>query len=1001
MKNLPILKTGNAMNMHFTLYLCLFLNLLVSALTYTIPDPKVELLSPKGIRISIPHENGIALVGYHININKPIALLQPGDYAADITNPTDGRWIFDITNAFIDPGHKINFWIHVQYGSYAFRKLGSEIASGDAVNISEPTFESTSRPTSRPTNRPTSSTIPLEEDPIIGSCEESKTTMDRKSVCKGELIFEDNFNSLNWTKWKREVKIPLYSDDAEFVSFQTRDENCYVSNGQLHIVPNLLSEVPGFSESSIRTGKLDLGSDCTGIIDISEECTRDAHFSRILPPVVSARIRTKDFFSFRYGKVEVRAKMPRGDWLFPLILLEPIENYYGFTGYASGQMRVAFIRGNEFLNDKDDNEISGYRISGGVVLSARDALRDIWLKGSVRRTHLGNDFHTYTLTWTDELISLEIDNNEYATIRGGFSRLYTTQNLKHAKLWDNGDAMAPFDREFFLTLGVSVGGHSDFPDGVLNGFARLEKPWKNEHPKAELQFWNDRENWLKTWNGDNAGLHVDYIRVYALKKMKILLRSSLVLYLILALVERVKNTEFTVQIQPIKGFTLSFPHEYGITNVEIHGSVNKQISVPPGEFSKIIGAPLFGKWTYVNKETVVPVGKQIFFWIRINSFVERKKVEYIIETPGQRPQNNLHFIHIGESKLETTRTTVNGKSIDYSDKPIFEDNFYFHDWSKWEHEIGIPISENDGDFVSFQQKDTNLYVQNGILYIVPTLLSDAKEFNEDQVLKGILDLSETCTGNIDPKRECYRKARSSQILPPVVSAKITTRNKFRFRYGKVEVRAKLPKGDWIFPIIALEPSEHYYGVNGYASGQLRIASARGNENLKDSQKADISGKRLNSGAVLSTGDSFHNNWLHPSKSNKHLGDDFHNYTVLWTRAAIILEIDGVKYGEHKGNFSKLVRDTQPNARLWENNNIMTPFDREFYLTLGVSVGGHSDFPDNCSNNLNETKPWNNRDPKAMFQFWKSREKWQKTWKGLDTALQIDYIRVYPANVTHN
>lgn len=517
MNNRPLTKTRkNAFKMSSTVFMCLFLNLLSSALTYTIPDPKVELLSPKGLRISIPHENGIALVGFHVNINTPIGLLQPGQFDADITSPTNGRWTYDITNAFVDPGDKISFWIHVQYGNYAFRKLGSEIVSDTFVNISELDPQTRAPP---PSPSPSPSPQPITNTPsfdFIPGCEPSQTTVDRKTVCKGELIFEDDFDTLNWTKWKREVRIPLYSDDADFVSFQKRDENCYVSNGVLHIVPNLLSEVPGFNESSIRTGKLDLGADCTGIVKISEECTREARFSQILPPIVSARIRTKDSFSFRYGKVEVRAKMPRGDWLFPLILLEPLENYYGITGYASGQMRVAFNRGNEFLNDRDDNEISGYRVAGGVILSTGETLRDVWLKGSVRRTHLGNDFHVYSLTWTDELISLEIDGNEYATVRGRFSRLYYTQNLTHAKNWDNGDAMSPFDREFFLTLGVSVGGHSDFPDGLYNGFARLEKPWKNEHPKAELHFWNDRENWLKTWNGDNTGLHVDYIRVYAL-----------------------------------------------------------------------------------------------------------------------------------------------------------------------------------------------------------------------------------------------------------------------------------------------------------------------------------------------------------------------------------------------------------------------------------------------------------------------------------------------------
>lgn len=36
----------------------------------------------------------------------------------------------------------------------------------------------------------------------------------------------------------------------------------------------------------------------------------------IINPIQSARIRTLKSFSFVYGTVEVRAKMPRGDWLW-------------------------------------------------------------------------------------------------------------------------------------------------------------------------------------------------------------------------------------------------------------------------------------------------------------------------------------------------------------------------------------------------------------------------------------------------------------------------------------------------------------------------------------------------------------------------------------------------------------------------------------------------------------------------------------------------------------
>lgn len=64
---------------------------------------------------------------------------------------------------------------------------------------------------------------------------------------------------------------------------------------------------------------------------------------------------------------------------------------------------------------------------------------------------------------------------------------------------------------------------------------------------------------------------------------------------------------------------------------------------------------------------------------------------------------------------------------------------------------------------------------------------------------GKLNLQAKCTGTINPNLECIRKTHSFSILPPIVSAKISTKNKFSFMYGKIEIRAKFPKGDWIFP----------------------------------------------------------------------------------------------------------------------------------------------------------------------------------------------------------
>jgi hypothetical protein len=73
--------------------------------------------------------------------------------------------------------------------------------------------------------------------------------------------------------------------------------------------------------------------------------------------------------------------------------------------------------------------------------------------------------------------------------------------------------------------------------------------------------------------------------------------------------------------------------------------------------------------------------------------------------------------------------------------------------------------------------------------------------------------------------------------------RITTRGKKTIKYGKVEVIAKLPKGDWLWPAIwydthlkqlystnqvcRMMPEDEVYGV-WPRSGEIDIAEARGN-----------------------------------------------------------------------------------------------------------------------------------------------------------------------------
>lgn len=55
-----------------------------------------------------------------------------------------------------------------------------------------------------------------------------------------------------------------------------------------------------------------------------------------------------------------------------------------------------------------------------------------------------------------------------------------------------------------------------------------------------------------------------------------------------------------------------------------------------------------------------------------------------------------------------------------------------------------------------------------------------------------------------------------------------TAETFSFKYGRVEIKAKLPKGKWIWPALWLLPKHSIYG-NWPASGEIDIMESRGNE----------------------------------------------------------------------------------------------------------------------------------------------------------------------------
>ncbi|PSN30366.1 Beta-1 [Blattella germanica] len=228
----------------------------------------------------------------------------------------------------------------------------------------------------------------------------------------------------------------------------------------------------------------------------------------IVQPLQSARLSSS--FSFKYGRVEIRAQMPRGDWIWPAIWMLPKNSEYG-SWPRSGEIDIIEVRAND--NYYDGNGVSqGIDRMGSTMHWGPDPNHNAYW-----RTHwekdFADDYHLFGIEWTENHIKYTVDNEEIGTIwapQDGFWYFGEFHNNPGGEnIWQYGSWLAPFDKEFNFILNVAVGG-SFFADGVGN------RPWdwNSGHPMRD--FWERRSEWLPTWHEEEAAMKIDYIRVYSL-----------------------------------------------------------------------------------------------------------------------------------------------------------------------------------------------------------------------------------------------------------------------------------------------------------------------------------------------------------------------------------------------------------------------------------------------------------------------------------------------------
>lgn len=139
------------------------------------------------------------------------------------------------------------------------------------------------------------------------------------------------------------------------------------------------------------------------------------------------------------------------------------------------------------------------------------------------------------------------------------------------------------------------------------------------------------------------------------------------------------------------------------------------------------------------------------------------------------------------------------------------------------------------------------------------------------------------------------------------SARLKSEGKYKFTYGKVEVRAKLPIGGGTWPAIWMLGAN--YATNAWpACGELDIMEHVGNSQNVIHGTLHYPG---HSGGTANTG----------SKTIANVSTEFHIYKTIWSPETVKIYVD-----------DELIHSVPNDASL--------PFNKDFFLILNVAMGGN-------------------------------------------------------------
>ncbi|WP_416307546.1 di-heme oxidoredictase family protein [Neptunicella sp. SCSIO 80796] len=271
------------------------------------------------------------------------------------------------------------------------------------------------------------------------------------------------------------------------------------------------------------------------------------------------------------------------------------------------------------------------------------------------------------------------------------------------------------------------------------------------------------------------------------------------------------------------------------------------------------------------------------------------------------------------------------------------------DTSKWGFEVNCWGGGN-GEQQCYTDRPVNSWVDNGVL----TIKAQRETFTGPAEVDG--DMSNTAT-------------------LPYTSARLRTMNKGDWKYGRFEIRAKLPSGQGTWPAIWMLPTDYVYG-GWAASGEIDIMEAVNLKANSDEAGVPANTPESRTHGTLHFGKTWPGNvssgapYKLPDGLNP--ADDFHEYALEWEKGEIRWYVDGVHFATQRetGWYSQYTNE----EGLTVNGEEDAPFNQRFHMLLNLAVGGA------WAGNVNEGGIDESVFPQTM---------------------QVDYVRVYECSVNPN